>query len=83
MDIPWGENATVVRMAGKSMAGVEEDGEMLFEGPLLTVVSLVRDMKPPNRDRLRISLPDRQARPHSFQKEAIHMLLYKFARAQA
>jgi len=82
MDIPWKENATLVRMAGTSTTGDEEDVQILFEGPLSAMVARVRGMSPLERKRLRISLPDRNARPNSFQNEAITMLMDKLPRAQ-
>lgn len=75
MDVPWNEQATIVRMAGKSHAGVDEDVEVLFEGPLRDMVKRAKAMTRSERRRLRISLPDRRVRPHSFQDDAIEALI--------
>jgi hypothetical protein len=70
MDFPWKERATLVRMAA---AG--QSAEILFEGSLLALAEKVRAMKQPDHRGLRLSLPDRQARPHTFQDDALAALI--------
>lgn len=82
MDIPWNEHATMIRMAGKSHTGIDEEVEVLFEGPLRDMVKRVKAMTRSERKRLRISMPDRRVRPHSFQDAAIDALIDKLPVAQ-
>lgn len=74
MDFPWTEQATLVRLAGISETD-DQGCEVLFEGPLLALARRVRDMKPQDRRRLRLSLPDRMIRPHTFQGDALAALI--------
>lgn len=74
MNFPWNENATLVRTAA---AGKPDDqsSEILFEGPLLALAKKVQAMKPTDRRGLRLSLPDRPVRPHTFQDGALVALI--------
>lgn len=83
MDVPWNEQATMVRMAGKSLTGAAEDVEVLFEGPLRDMAKRAKAMTHSERRRLRISLPDRRVRPHSFQDAAIDALIDALPLAEA
>jgi hypothetical protein len=74
MDFPWKEQATLVRMAGLEQVD-DQSCEILFEGSLLAMATRVRDMKPAQRKRLRLSIPDRQVRPHTFQGDALTALI--------
>lgn len=69
MTFPWKENATLVRTAA---AGQPDDQStiILFEGPLLALAMKVQAMKPLDRRGLRLSLPDRHIRPHTFPDDA-------------
>jgi hypothetical protein len=60
-----------------SAAGQADDqsSEILFEGPLLELAKRVQSMKPLDRRGLRLSLPDRHVRPHTFQDEALSALV--------
>lgn len=83
MDVPWNEQATLIRMAGKSHTGLDEEAEVLFEGPLLDMVKRVKAMIRSERRRLRISMPDRRVRPHTFQDAGIDALIDKLPVVQA
>jgi hypothetical protein len=74
MNFPWKESATLVRTAA---AGQPDDQscKILFEGPLLELAKKVQAMKPLDRRGLRLSLPDRQVRPHTFQDDALSALI--------
>lgn len=74
MNFPWKENATLVRTAA---AGQSDDqaSEILFEGTLLALAKKVQVMKQPDRRGLRLSLPDRHVRPHTFQDDALAALV--------
>jgi hypothetical protein len=74
MNFPWKENATLVRMAAAGHSD-DQSPEILFEGPLLSLALKVKAMKPLDRRRLRLSLPDRGVRPRSFQDEALAALV--------
>ncbi|WP_380784805.1 hypothetical protein [Sphingomonas sp. R86521] len=74
MDIPWNEEATLVRMSRVDAAG-DPSGEILFEGSLLTIALRVRAMKPAERRGLRLSLPNRKVRPHTFQDGSLAALI--------
>ena len=74
MDVPWKEAATLVRMP-KSEQTDDQSSEILFEGSLFALVLKVCDMKASDRRGLRLSLPDRQVRPHSFHGEALTALI--------
>lgn len=74
MDYPWNEQATLVRMASAGLAD-DQSCEILFESTLLALAIKVRDMKTTDRRGLRLSLPDRQVRPHTFQGESLAALI--------
>lgn len=74
MNFPWTENATLVRIASAGRAD-DQSSEILFEGPLLAVAKKVRAMKPLDRRGLRLSLPDRHVRPHTFQDDTLTALV--------
>ena len=74
MDFPWQENATLVRMAAAGQTD-DQSTELLFEGSLLALAKKVQAMKQPDRRGLRLSLPDRHVRPHTFQDEALSALV--------
>jgi hypothetical protein len=80
MDFPWKEQATLVRMAGVEQVD-DQSCEILFEGSLLAMATRVRDMKPAQRKRLRLSIPDRQVRPHTFQGDALTALIDRIPQA--
>jgi hypothetical protein len=48
---------------------------------LLAMATRVRDMKPAQRKRLRLSIPDRQVRPHTFQGDALTALIDRIPQA--
>jgi hypothetical protein len=66
MAFPWTEQATLVRLTAASETD-DQNSEVLFEGPLLALARRVRQMKPQDLQRLRLSLPDRTIRPYTFQ----------------
>ena len=74
MDFPWKEEAILVRLLKVEFAD-DQSSEILFEGPLLMIARKVRDMKIVDRRGLRLSLPNRQVRPHKFQDEALSALV--------
>lgn len=74
MNFPWKENATLVRTAAAGW-GDDQSSEILFEGPLLALAKKVQAMKPIDRRGLRLSLPDRHVRPHTFQDDALAALV--------
>lgn len=74
MNFPWKENATLVRMAAAGQPD-DQSSEILFEGSLITLAKKVKAMKPIDRRGLRLSLPDRHVRPHTFQDDALAALV--------
>jgi hypothetical protein len=74
IDFPWKEQATLVRFLSVDKPH-DQASEILFEGPLLAVAQRVRAMPARERRGLRLSLPDRHARPHSFQDDALTALI--------
>jgi hypothetical protein len=74
MDFPWKEQATLVRMPSIEHTD-DQSCEILFEGSLLALATRVREMKPLSRRGLRLSLPDRKVRPHTFQGDALTALI--------
>jgi hypothetical protein len=74
MDYPWKEQATLVRVFNFDKSDAEQS-EILFEGPLLTLAEKVRAMPATEQRGLRISLPDRHVRPHTFQDGALSALI--------
>lgn len=74
MDFPWKEQATLVRMAAVEQPD-DQSCELLFEGPLLLLAVKVRAMKEHDRRRLRLSLPNRQIRPHTFRGPDLEALI--------
>lgn len=74
MELPWKENATLVRMASAAQPD-DQSCEILFEGPLLALAKRLRAMKPLERRGLRVSLPDRHVRPHTFQEDGLAALI--------
>lgn len=74
MEYPWNEEATLVRVLKVEFSD-DQSGEILFEGSLITVALKVRAMPPSERRSLRLSLPNRQVRPHTFQNEALSALI--------
>lgn len=72
--LPWNEQATLIRLSATD--GIGDHGfEILFEGPLLQLAKRVRAMPALERRGLKISLPDRHVRPHTFQNEALTALI--------
>lgn len=71
---PWNEIATAVRMnvPGGSTA---TEPSILFEGPLHIVVEKLADWPRRDLDAVRVSLPDRNARPHSFEGQLLFDLI--------
>ncbi len=74
MKFPWKEQATLVRIVGTDRPD-NQAGEILFEGPLLELARKVRAMPAIQRRGLRMSLPDRHVRPHTFQDESLAALI--------
>jgi hypothetical protein len=72
--IPWQEQATLIRFAGRT-SGAEADREIVLEAPLYRVVAKVAAMKETERRGLSISLPDRQVRPFTFDEYSIAALI--------
>jgi hypothetical protein len=68
MDFPWTEAATAEQKD-------DEANELLFEGSLLSMAKRVRAMRPIERRRLKISLPDRIVRPHTFKDDSLTALI--------
>ena len=79
MNFPWKENATLVRIGSVNQVG-DQSSEILFEGTLLALAKKVHAMKPLDRRGLRLSLPDRHVRPHTFQDEALAALIESIPR---
>ncbi|WP_426290553.1 hypothetical protein [Sphingomonas sp. TWP1-3-1] len=73
MDFPWTEAATLVRMPAAQKD--DEGNELLFEGSLLLMAQKVRAMKPIDRRHLKISLPNRIVRPHTFKDGSLAALI--------
>ena len=73
MDFPWAEAATLVRMPATQ--NNDEASELLFEGTLLVMAHKVRAMKPIERRYLKISLPNRLVRPHTFKDDSLTALI--------
>jgi hypothetical protein len=71
---PWKEQATLVRFI-KAENADDQIGEILSEGSLLSLAKKVRSMKAIERRGLRMSLPDRHVRPHTFQDETLLALI--------
>ena len=80
MNFPWKENATLVRTAAAGQLG-DQSSELLFEGPLLALAIRVKAMKSVDRRGLRLSLPDRHVRPHTFQDDALAALIDSIPRS--
>jgi hypothetical protein len=74
MDFPWNEEANLVRLIEVEFAD-DHSTKILFEGPLITVARRVLAMKPSERKGLRLSLPNRQVRPYTFQDDALAALI--------
>jgi hypothetical protein len=79
MNLPWNEEATLVRLLKFDFAD-DQSSEILFEGPLIVVARKVREMKVVDRRGLRLSLPNRQVRPHTFQDDALSALVENIPR---
>jgi hypothetical protein len=62
MDFPWAEAATLVRMP--AARNNDEASELLFEGTLLVMAH-----------NLKISLPNRLVRPHTFKDDSLTALI--------
>ncbi|SFN72310.1 hypothetical protein SAMN05428984_0392 [Sphingomonas sp. OK281] len=80
MDLPWKEQATLVRMPTADQAD-DQSSTILFEGSLFALAVRLRDMKASERRGLRLSLPDRHVRPHSFQGETLADLIDRIPKA--
>ncbi len=75
-DMPWTESATLVRLA----QGSDDTGtEILFEGTLEQMTRRVTIVPRSKRTGMRISLPDRKVRPHTFEGAALDALVDKLA----
>lgn len=74
MQFPWNEQATLIRLV-KADSSDDQEAEILFEGSLLTLTKKVRAMPAIERRGLRMSLPDSQVRPHTFQDETLTALI--------
>lgn len=74
MNYPWNEHATLVRFR-KGDNTDDQASEILSEGSLLSLAKKVRSMKAIERRGLRMSLPDRHVRPHTFQDESLLALI--------
>ena len=74
MNYPWKESATLVRTAAAGQSD-DQSSTILFEGPLLALAKKVQAMSPVDRRGLRLSLPDRHVRPHTFQDDALMALV--------
>ena len=61
--------------ADASSAKRRRRNELLFEGSLLLMAQKVRAMKPIDRRHLKISLPDRIVRPHTFKDDSLAALI--------
>lgn len=77
---PWSEEAVLVRLFKGEFVD-DQSSEILFEGPLLIVARKVQDMEIVDRRGLRLSLPNRQVRPHTFQDEALSALVESIPRS--
>lgn len=67
MNYPWKESATLVRTAAAGQSD-DQSSTILFEGPLLALALKIEAIKPLDRRRLRLSLPDRHVRPLRFPR---------------
>jgi hypothetical protein len=74
IEYPWKEQATLVRVFNFVKSG-DQTNEILFEGPLIALAEKVRAMPAVEQRGLRMSLPDRHVRPHTFQDEALSALI--------
>ena len=74
MDIPWDELATLIRIKDRT-SGAEADREILYEGPLYSVVEKVAATPSEARRGFSVSLPDRRVRPHTFDGHALSALI--------
>jgi hypothetical protein len=72
--IPWNDEATLIRLAGRT-SGAVADREIVLEAPLYRVVAKVAGMLEIERRGLSISLPDRQVRPFTFDEYALPALI--------
>lgn len=80
-DFPWTERATLVRVAAAGRPD-DQSSVILFEGSLLAMALKVRAMKARDRQGLRLSLPDRQVRPHTFQDATLSMLVDSISKTE-
>jgi len=67
-DLPWKERATAV---GRSGASEATEAMLLFEGTLLEVARSLACWSERDLRRVRLSMPDRQVAPRSFEREAL------------
>ena len=74
MDIPWNELATLIRIKDRT-SEAEADREVLFEGPLYSVVAKVAATPSEARRGFSVSLPDRRIRPHTFDTHGLSALI--------
>lgn len=70
--IPWNDAATLTRRAP---LGGSDAPAILFEGSLRTIVQRVALMTTPQRNGLRIALPDRRVRPYAFDGAGLAALI--------
>jgi hypothetical protein len=70
MSFSWKENATLVRTAAAGQMD-DQSSTALFEGLLSALALKVRTMKPIQRCGMRLPLPNRQVRPHTFRDGAL------------
>jgi hypothetical protein len=72
-DIPWSDNAVLVRQLG------EGDREVVLEAPLLDVVREIGRLPESEREIFAISLPDRQTPPIDYGPGDFQLLIVTLA----
>ncbi len=73
-DMPWTESATLVRLGKRSH---DAEAQILFEGTLEQIARRVANFAVSDRVKLRVSLPDRMVRPHTFEGSTLDALVDK------
>ena len=74
VEIPWREIATAVRIPAIG-GGTSGEATILFEGPLEMVAQKLSEWPKKDLTAVRISLPDRTAKPHTFEGQTLSDLI--------
>jgi hypothetical protein len=75
-NVPWSEPATAI---SRSMGASEFSATVLFEGTLLQVALALSKRSRTDLKNVRVSLPERQAAPRTFEGDALYALLDRAA----